>query len=878
MKTIKPQKLGLLTRCYERQQRYFLGVSVLAFIPLSEEPALVSEVDMWKFAGEELGKDAAIDAGLPKARAEYLVTGSAFVPGREPQQGCMVKAKLGGLEKTIHVIGDRFWRGSTPGEPLPFVNMSLDWSNAFGGEGFDKNPRGKGFKPVTQNNITLRPLPNIQYPYQPPLSPDQQPDPVGFGPIDISWPQRFSKAGTHDDIWLREDFPGFARDIDWTMFNTASPDQWFDKYLRGDESYELENLHPDKPLIKGRLPGFTARCYVNRRTDEKEIFGEIPLSLSTVWFFPHRERAILVYHGQTSVAEDDAADILQIVIAAENLGQPKGDEYYRVLLSERLDKEKGYLLALRDKDLLPEGLTGAGDLPADDGIPTPEGFFRRNLRINAEQKILAARAEITAYGLDPDEHGPHLLPAEEPPPALDDLLDHVEKIKAQSEKVEADSKIRTEKSLAEAEKIFEKLGLDFDVVRKEMETPSHTGPPVLPGGMELKILQDVRSHFKELGWPTEEMDALLNDPEREKLRAFGDESARSTYLIAAHHQEPAHKMSAEKNDTARKLLIEAHASGKSLKNIDLTGADLSGLDLQGIDLENAYLEHANFDNTDLTGANLRNAVLAHASLHGAILNDASAQGANLGSACFCKAIAHKVDFTKAILSKADLKDADLSGAVLIDTEMMNVIFGNTILSRAKAEMLLFMDGNLENINFSGAHLKKCSFLKVSMKDVDFSGALLESSVFVTVAGDGTVFRDADMTNIRFVEQCTFTNSDFSGACLNKANLRGSRLTGCNFSKTQLVDSDFSECDLTGANFYHAVARNAQFVKARLEDAVMTAINAMNGSFQKADIRGVDLRGANLFQADLARVRTDSRTNFTDALTKKTRIFPRRIYQ
>jgi uncharacterized protein YjbI with pentapeptide repeats len=852
-------------------------VSVLAFVPLGVEPALISEVEMWKFAGEELGKDAAIDAGLPKARAEYLVTGSAFVPGGEPQQGCMVRTKLGGSEKTIHVIGDRFWRGNVSGEPLPFAKMSLDWSNAFGGEGFNRNPMGKGFKPVTRNDTTLHPLPNIQIPYQPPLSPLDQPDPVGFGPIDISWPQRCTKAGTHDDIWLREDFPGFARDIDWTMFNTASPDQWFDKYLRGDEPYELENLHSDKPLIKGRLPGFTARCYVNRRTDENEIFGEIALSLSTVWFFPHRERAILVYHGQTSVAEDDASDILQMVIAAENLGQPKGDEFYRVLLSERIDKEKGPLLALRDKDLLPEGLAGAGDLPADDGIPTSDGFFRRNLQRNAEQRILAARAVVVGYGLDPDEHGPLVPPPEEPPPALDDIPEYIEAVKKQGKKLEADSKIRAEKSIKEAEKIFDKLGLDFDVVRKEMETP-HTGPPILPGEKDRKTLQELSAQFKELGLPTDEMDAYIADPEREKLRAVGDESARNSYVKSAHHQEPAQKMPSEKSDLARSVLIQAHAAGKSLKGIDLTGANLSGLELRGIDIENAYLEHVDLDNTDLTGANLRNAVLAHSSLQGAILNDANAQGANFGSACFRNAKAHNVDLSRAILSKADLCDADLSGALLFDTEMMKVTFGNTILSRAKAEMLLFMEGDLNRIDFSGSQMKKCTFLKVNMKDVDFSGALLESSVFVTAKGEGILFRSADMTNVRFVEQCNFTSSDFSGACLRKANLRGTNLSGCSFNEAQLDDSDFSGCDLTKANFYHAVARNAQFVKACLVDAVMTAMNAMNGSFQKADIRGADLRGANLFQVDLARVRTDTRTNLTDALTKKVRVYPRRIYQ
>ena len=79
MKTIKPQKLGLLTRCYEHEQQFFLGVSVLAFIPLTTEPALLSEVDLWKFCAAELGKEAILDSGIPKSRPEFLVTGKAFI-------------------------------------------------------------------------------------------------------------------------------------------------------------------------------------------------------------------------------------------------------------------------------------------------------------------------------------------------------------------------------------------------------------------------------------------------------------------------------------------------------------------------------------------------------------------------------------------------------------------------------------------------------------------------------------------------------------------------------------------------------------------------------------------------------------------------------
>ena len=36
-------------------------------------------------------------------------------------------------------------------------------------------------------------------------------------PIDFTLPQRMNKAGTYDEKWAEERFPGYADDIDWTI-------------------------------------------------------------------------------------------------------------------------------------------------------------------------------------------------------------------------------------------------------------------------------------------------------------------------------------------------------------------------------------------------------------------------------------------------------------------------------------------------------------------------------------------------------------------------------------------------------------------------------------------------------------------------------------
>lgn len=66
MKVIKPGKLSVLTRCFEFGRQFHCGISALAFVPLAEPWAMLSEVALWAFAGNRLGKDTVLDAAIPQ--------------------------------------------------------------------------------------------------------------------------------------------------------------------------------------------------------------------------------------------------------------------------------------------------------------------------------------------------------------------------------------------------------------------------------------------------------------------------------------------------------------------------------------------------------------------------------------------------------------------------------------------------------------------------------------------------------------------------------------------------------------------------------------------------------------------------------------------
>jgi hypothetical protein len=140
MKVIKPLKLGTLHRTFEYQGRCFWAPAILAFFSFENgaAPQLGTEIDMWTFCASELGKSAILDQGMPKARGELVVTGAFHAPGGQPVAAGQVRIRLGTVNKTLFVFGDRHWRRDYHlvwgiSDPLPVATMPIDYAKAFGG-------------------------------------------------------------------------------------------------------------------------------------------------------------------------------------------------------------------------------------------------------------------------------------------------------------------------------------------------------------------------------------------------------------------------------------------------------------------------------------------------------------------------------------------------------------------------------------------------------------------------------------------------------------------------------------------------------------------------------------------------------------------------
>ena len=868
MKTIKPQKLALLCRTIENDRAHHFVVTLMVFTPLDGSVPL-PEVDLWKVVPKELGEGVAFDPGMPKSRGEWLLDGKAFAPGGEARQ-CQVRVRVGQSEKSVFVFGDRQWSYGVPTQPTPFREMPLTWSRAFGGEDFAANPTGRGYAPVEHPTGPVHALPNIERPGELIESPGDRPRPAGLGAIDFALPQRMGKAGTYDARWLEERYPGYAADMDWTIFNAAAEDQWLPGFFRGDEAVQMTNVHPTRPVLEGRLPELVAKAFVTLRTPEGDVFREVATHIDTVHLLPNAERMVVIFRGSIPVTQDDGADVVHLLAALESPGAPKGVEHYQQVLAGRLDKKNGAALALRDQDLLPPPRPGAAPGPSteDEFVDalTHRGHAQKNGRRRLEIENQKARDHVAAKGLDPAEYGPPPLP---PAPVAPEPTDFATQVATGNEAIDAalaTAATQKEEALAQARAQCAANGMDFDAMMGQ-----GGGPPTFSAQAELDRMESTAAMSRAQGTPAPELEAMIADARYREQLFDSERRLKTAYRLYAQLMPAANLRERTEGARLRQWVVEQAAARASMADADLTGVDLSGLDLHDCDLRRAFMERANLMGANLRGADLTQAVLARANLTNADLSDVSGRGLNLGKAKLHRTRLAGADLSEAILHEAQLHEVDGSGCRFTKVQFHETALDLVDLHDAVLDGAMFIKASLTHVRLTGASLRKAMFLELSVAGADFDRADLEGAVFVTVDGAGASFREARMSRAVFVKDCTFPDAVFTAAVLDGANLRDTVLTRADLSRCRLRGADLSGCDLREAKLHQAFAREARFVKADLRKAGMISVDLMDALLQKANLRGTDLQSSSLYRADLFLIDGDRGTNLAAANLTKARI-------
>lgn len=821
MKIIKPRHLGLLPRPFRWQRQHYLGVAVMAMINMDALPRLLTEQALWNMLPEALqSPDGVLDHGLPKPYPEFLASGFAFPPGGAASH-CIARIQVADREKTLHVYGDRQRLKDGLSAPQPFTQMPLDWQHALGDAGDSENPLGKA-------------IPNVEAAAPQPIQPGAGALPASFNIVPLSAPRRLRHVGSaFDEAWLAHDYPGFARDADRRLFNQGDVDQrWDDRdALPAAAAWRIENMHPDKPLLEGCLPPWQARCFVLRQHAHGEAFEAIPLRATTLHFFPHLERIVMIWHGELAIREDDAAEVLTTVAALESIHQPRTREAYEEIMRQRSDPERSVLLGLRDGELLPPGSAIEDDEPEP-----PPGPAERNLaRWEAAQRQQLQHAHSDS-GMDIDALAPTRQHA--PTVPLEDLHDYID---AQDR--------AAQQQLAQM------------ITRYQQE--SALAPPAARPAAAIETYRSQRAAFDE---------NAQQQPIDDRQRAFSSQALRDSYRFNAHQLSAPDRLTPAQSAQLRQAVL---ARDGDCREMDLTGADLSGLDLRNTDFSGALLENVDFSHCQLDGSLFSNAVLTRAELHHCSARGCAFDNASLALAQCCYA-----DFSDSVFSETECRDLMLEQCVFDRATLSDVMLTQASLAHCRfhhAQILNahFSELTLQALDFSHATLRKVYFVECHLLALSFEQARLTAVGFVDCQAPEICFHQAQLHTSLFVSDTALIRANFSGSTLTQCNLRETRLAQANFSRATLINSDLSGADCTQADMRRMQARECQFTRTDLTLATLAESDLIGASFSKSQLQGCDFSGCNLFRADLSLSARDATTRFEEAWLNGMKTAPQR---
>jgi len=855
MKTIKPDNMSLMFRSFFAGGKYYLSVSACAFFDLElkqQNERLIHEQEMWPVIEASIGKGEIFDFGVPKHQGEYLVYGSCF--STEPVSGLEIAINIGGLTKRLDVLGNCHWTVMGISDPKPFTIMPVDYSHAFGGDGFDKNPLGKGMVPDEEGRISL---PNIQDKNNLVGSISDRPDPAGFSAYSMEWPQRMQYMGEVDDMYLIESWPYFPEGTDPRYFNAAPHDQRINGFFTGDEKIEIYNMHPEKAFIDSALPGVRARIFIHIKEGDKEVFKEIKSRPETIWLFPDKQRGILLFRSSTEVASEDYDNVYHCFAQWEKLSdEPKTFDYYCGLFQEGL-KPQGEDENARDAEDVSAKSKNEQETsetePAD-----ARSFAEKNPQLAAvlkDARILETNTaeQLKRLGIVPEEalkkYG--LAPAAVNAGTFGELELLITGLEKQTKDLMRSFNI-TEKDIA---------GIMGDGSRPSIMAADKSISDLRKAGIFNPVLE---SHLKEAERLGKEAEKNLDDFKKrleEKIKVIED--AEQTEETKAAPEKSSAKNVLTADDVASRYKTDRDLRGLDLTGLDLTGYDLKGADFTGSVLENTVFKHANLDNALFDNARLSGADFTGASLNYSKFTEAVATYACFENIHLIKGNLSDADFTGSIFTKADLTESVMNNALFENADMENMVACKVVAKNA-----LFSGANLSDTDFTGADITGSDLSNTKLSFAVFTSAAAGNIKLYGAAGKQPVFGYAVLEGSvadrnTFINEGRFTHTNFTGSCWE-----GARLPGAQMIAAMLDGSNFSACELINAIMVFASAKRTDFSKADLSNANMSAINLFKGSLRKSLLARTDLKYSNLFGVDFYKAKID-KTRLTGANTKRT---------
>lgn len=664
------------------------------------------------------------DFAYYKPHADVMLMGTCHAPGGEPASAVRVKLQVGGYQKTLAVVGDRIKKRLRPAsEPQPFLTMPVTYEYSYGGKGFSSNPLGKGHQTVKMpDGAVVRSLPNI-------LSPNEKrergnpPYPAGFGPICQTWPQRIDKMGSYNDKWLKERWPWLPENFDWRFFNAAPEDQQFKEYLRGDETFLIENMHPTHPIFKCRLPGIQVRCFLQERIRATQNFREVSMNLDTFWIDMDQALFILVWRGQAKIKTEGLEEIDHLYFLSETLDHPA------ITLEEYQDMLTAALIAREEEDEEFEPEEEEEDLADDEEIampsealgPAPVAILPVG-QIAGQDESVSSGPGISETGIETSAvpskpEATEIFEIEEPPEApggeisLDQLMERIQR-KESLEEAELSNLDLTGVDLSH-------MNLRGAVLERVLLRKANLAHADLSGATLVGLdIQDADCRWADFT-EADLADSLL-------IRSdFSEAVMRDADLMRA--------------DVRKACLEKVVAEGADFAEADLSCATFREADLTGADLSFCRLHHTDFSNANLTDASLESAWGRNIQADAARVDMIKAAGVNFSDGNFINIAGRETvweggeffgcNFSKARLAGAEFSSAYLGWSKFHATDLTDAVFDEASLVHADFFRTKFLNASIQkadltNTNFTESNLYEVNLCFSSTKGTRFEGANL----------------------------------------------------------------------------------------------------------------------------------------------------------
>ena len=930
MKTENSELLSLTFQPLYMERKLFMSFTAgFAFDLASGRP--LEPGAAYAAAMAALAPGDCLDLGVPKREAEWLLAGSAFVPGGVPAKGTMASVQVGGSGRRLLVESRE-----------PFASMPLTWKNTWGGDA--ENPEG----------------PRPGGGEKPPVCDEALPHgaPACMGPRG-AWPCRTGRPATYDAKWLREDWPGVPDDFDWGFYNLSQPQQRLAKGLGGGESIVLINLNEQIPKIETKLPKAAAvfKFEAGGRSFEKRPKPD------TLWLFPGELVGLLFWHAVAECEDEAGAGIENVTLCLELDGEAVTDEAAEAFAQPPEIPAAGAPRAARESAGAAEaaaaaagtGVAGAAaaasaeesaagaqsapraENPADSAAAQPPAETADDyapsaaeLRADAYKELDDSLPEINAA----------LAEAGLPPMTSEQVAEtkaHIDRLSGKMAEMQAQAAAAKQPTLEESLKRAGASDEQIASVKKALDIPAPS----------LADFDDQAAWNKAAGAYADEFGSVIGadektvtsmknilsslpagEPEKSAPRSSADcaaqlvkagmEPAAAARLVAVLDEDipddpkellnyasrveraagfPEGSVRGRIENVQKKtdelgVTNDIWPGGSPLKAAEPGAAPQSSDEVINKVIEEAAqppeplpltqenlpeilaaggsIAGAKLDGFDLAGFDFSGLDLKGTSFVKAKLDGARFDGASLAGAAFAAASLSGASFVG-----ADLSGADLSSAAAADADFSEAVMTGADISGASLAGATLSKVRAERLKAAGADLSEARVSFSDMSGADFSGAQLRKMDFHESRADGANFRKASLGGSTFCWGSSARKADFTKAELDGANWTDSDAGGADFTCVSARGASFTGCELSSSRWSGADAAGGDFSRSRLEGASMRGVNLFGGSMREARAFGADLSGSNLFGADLCRMFTNEATELRGADVGRTVIEARK---